>query len=121
MLGGQTMEGQTVGGGTFIPIQFDELLLVVAPVFKVLAHAQGTDHLLYSVSQLGDRLIIQVVPVVVRDEEKVDFLGHVLGFVEVRPRKSPIDERNGRSFVEHRVGEDDLSIQAEQKRAMPEP
>ena len=115
------MEGQAVGGGTFIPIQFDELLLVVAPVFKVLAHAQGTNYLLHSVFQLDDRLVIQVVPVVVRDEEKIDFLGHVLGFVEVRPRKGPIDERNGRAFVKHWVGEDGLSVQAEQKRAMPEP
>ena len=121
MLGGQTMEGQTVGGGTFIPIQFDELLLVVAPVFKVLAHAQGTNYLLYSSFQLDDRLVIQMVPMVVRDEEKVDFLGHVLGFVKVSPRKGPIDERNGRAFVKHWVGKDGLPIQSKQKGAMPEP
>ena len=57
----------------------------------------------------------------VRDEEKVDFLGHVLGFVEVRPRKSPIDEGNGRAFVEHGVGKDGLPVQAKQKGTMPEP
>ena len=118
MLGGQTMEGQAVESGAFIPIQFDELVLVVAPVFKVLAHTQGTNYLLYSVFQLDDRLVIQVVPVVVRDEEKVDFLGHVIGLVEVSPWKGPIDERNGRAFVKHGVSEDGLSVQAEQKGAM---
>lgn len=121
MLSGQTMEGQAVGGGTFIPIQFDELLLVVAPVFKVLAHAQGTNYLLYSVFQLDDRLVIQVVPVVVRDEEKVDFLGHVLRFVEVSPKKGPIDERNGRAFIKDGVSKDGLSVQAEQKGTVPKP
>ena len=121
MLGGQAMEGQAVGGGAFIPVQLDELVLVVAPVFKVLAHPQGTDHLLYSVFQFTDRLVIQVVPMIMRDEEKVDFLGHVLRLVKVRPRKGPIDEGNGRSFVEHGVGEDGLPIQTKQKRAMPEP
>ena len=121
MLGGQTMESQVLGGGTFIPIQFDELVFVVAPVFKVLAHAQGTDHLLYSVSQLGDRLVIQVVPMVVRDEEKVDFLGHVFGLVEVSPRKGTIDECNGRAFIKDGVGKDGLPVQTKQKRAMPEP
>ena len=75
-----------------MPIQFDELVLVVAPVFKVLAHAQGTNYLLYSVFQLDDRLVIQVVPVVVRDEEKVDFIGHVLRLVEIRPGKGAIDK-----------------------------
>ena len=121
MLGGQTMEGQAVGGGTFMPIQFDELVLVVAPVFKVLAHTQGTDNLLHSAFQLDDRLVIQMIPMVVRDEEKVDLLGHVLRFVEVCPRKGTIDERNGRAFVEHRVGEDGLPVQTKQKGAMPEP
>ncbi len=121
MLGGQAMEGQAVGGGTFIPIQLDELLLVVAPVFKVLAHTQGTDHLLYLVFQLADRLVIQVVPMVMRDEEKVDSLGHVLGLVEVRPRKGPIDERDGRAFVEHGVDEDGLPVQTKQKGTVPEP
>jgi nucleoside-diphosphate-sugar epimerase len=47
---------------------------------------------------------------IMRDEEKVDFLGHVLRLVKVRPRKGPIDEGNGRSFVEHGVGEDGLPI-----------
>ena len=121
MLGGQTMEGQAVGGGTFIPIQLDELALVVAPIFKILAYAQRTNYLLYSSFQLDDRLVIQVVPVVVRDEEKVDFLGHVLRLVEVRPRKGPIDERDGRAFVEHGVGKDGLPVQAKQKGTMPEP
>ncbi len=121
MLGGQTMESQTIGGGTFIPIQLDELLLVVAPVFEVLAHTQGTDHLLYLVFQLGDRLVIQVIPMVVRDEEKVDFLGHVLGFVVVRPRKGTIDDRNGRAFIKDGVGKDGLPIQTKQKGTMPKP
>ena len=121
MLGGQTMEGHAVGGGTFIPIQFDELALVVAPIFKILAYAQRTNYLLYSVFQLDDRLVIQVVPVVVRDEEKVDFLGHVLGLVEVSPRKGTIDEGNGRAFVEHGVGKDGLPIQTKQKGTVPEP
>ena len=65
MLGGQTMEGQAVESGAFIPIQFDELVLVVAPVFKVLAHTQGTNYLLHSVFQLDDCLVIQVIPMVV--------------------------------------------------------
>ena len=98
MLGGQAMEGQTIGIGTFIPIQLDKLAHVVTPVFKVLAHTQGTDHLLHSAFQLGDRLVIQVVPMVVRDEEKVDFFRHVLRFVEVSPRKGTIDEGNGRAL-----------------------
>lgn len=115
------MESQTIGGGTFIPIQLDELALVVAPIFKILAYAQRTNYLLNSSFQLDDRLVIQVVPVVVRDEEKVDFLGHVLGFVEVRPQKSPIDEGNGRAFVKDGVGEDGLPVQAKQKGTMPEP
>lgn len=59
------MEGQALEGGTLVPIQFNELLLVVAPVFKVLAHTQGTDHLLHSVFQLDDCLVIQVIPMVV--------------------------------------------------------
>ena len=86
------MESQTIGGGTFIPIQLDELALVVAQIFKVLAHAQRTNHLLYSSFQLDDRLVIQVVPMVVRDEEKVDFIGHVLRLVEIRPGKGAIDK-----------------------------
>ena len=121
MLGGQTMESQTIGGGTFIPIQLDELALVVAPIFKILAYAQRTNYLLYSSFQLDDRLVIQVVPMVVRDEEKVDFLGHVLGLVEVRPRKGPIDKRDGRALVEHGVGEDGLPVQTKQKGTVPEP
>ena len=121
MLGGQTMEGQAVEGGTLIPIQFDELVLVVTPVFKVLAHTQGTNYLFHSAFQLDDCLVIQVIPVVVRNEEKVDLLRHILGFVKVGPRKGTIDEGNGRAFVEHRVSEDGLPVQAKQKRAMPEP
>lgn len=115
------MEGQAVGGGTFIPIQLDELALVVAPIFKILAYAQRTNYLLYSAFQFADRLVIQVIPMVVRDEEKVDSLGHVLGLVEVRPRKGPIDERDGRAFVEYGVGEDGLPIQTKQKGTVPEP
>ena len=115
------MESQVLGIGTLIPIQFNELLFVVAPVFKVLAHAQGTYHFLHATFQLGDRLVIQVVPMVVRDEEKVDFLGHVIGLVEVRPRKGAIDEGNGRAFVKHWVGKDGLPVQAKQKGTMPEP
>ena len=58
---------------------------------------------------------------VVRNEEKVYFLGHVLRLVEVSPRKGPIDERNGRAFVEHRVGEDGLPVQTKQKGTVPKP
>ena len=121
MLGGQTMEGQAVEGGTFVPIQFNELVFVITPVFKVLAHTQGTNYLFHSAFQLDDCLVIQVIPVVVRNEEKVDLLRHILGFVKVGPRKGTIDEGNGRAFVKYGVGKDGLSAQTKQKRAMPEP
>ena len=115
------MEGQALEGGTLVPIQFNELVLVVAPVFKVLAHTQGTNYLLHSVFQLDDCLVIQVIPMVVRNEEKVDFIGHVLRLVEVRPRKGTIDECNGRAFVKDGVGKDGLPVQTKQKGTMPKP
>ena len=62
-----------------------------------------------------------MVPMVVTDKEKVNFGRHVVGFVNISPRKGSIDKRHWRAFIKHRVSQNDFAIQTEHERAVSEP
>src|ERR1700752_3173403 len=77
------------------PVRLTDLLRRVSPSFQMGADAEADDGDTHLVLQGGDGGVIEMVPVVVRDEQIVD-MGHVLYRVDGRSLECVIDEGNRR-------------------------
>ena len=84
------------------PIEFYDSGFIETLMFEVFAHTQWTDYFPNAAFQLFDRMIVQVVPMVVGNNEVVD-VWHVVGRIDFCPSERFVDERYGRSHTEHRV------------------
>lgn len=84
------------------PIEFYDSGFIETPMFEVFAHTQWTDYFPNAAFQLFDRMIVQVVPMVVGNNEVVD-VWHVVGRIDFCRSERFVDERYGRSHTEHRV------------------
>lgn len=70
MAGGQAMDGKTFACyGIFLPVQFGNILFPEPPRFKMLSDSQRANYFADTSFQSFYSLIIQMVPMVVRDDE----------------------------------------------------
>lgn len=55
------------------PVEFNNFFRIVAPVFQMFAGAKSGDDVFSSREKFRNRIVIQVIPVVVRDDEVIEF------------------------------------------------
>ena len=118
---GETADGESVAERLlFVPVQLDDLRRVEAPVLEVLAHAQRTDDRADALFQFADRAVVEMIPVVVRDDEVVD-VGHLFGAVDVGAFERTVEQRERRRAAENRIDERPASFGLNQVGRVPEP
>ena len=66
------------------------------------------------------RLIVKMIPVVVRYHQKID-VGHVVRLADISSVEHFVHETNGGSLIKYRIDEHFLSRQIHQIRGMSEP
>ena len=97
MLRWQNMDVEIIGERNVrIPILFVQMRKVKSPCLKELADAERTDDLLDFGLQRHDGRVVEMIPMVVRHEEDVEF-GNIRRRIDVAPAKGAVDEKDGRS------------------------
>lgn len=86
----------------------------------MLAHAQRTDDRADALFQLADRAVVEMIPVVVRDDEVVD-VGHLFGAVDVGAFERTVEHRERRRVAENRIDERPAPFGLNQLGRVPEP
>ncbi|MNT15815.1 hypothetical protein D3C72_1508910 [compost metagenome] len=104
-----------------VPVCLVYAIRWVAPPVEVFPDAQPNDDLRDLGQQCDGTGIVQVVPVIVRDQQHVDG-GHILGRVRRRPRECHVGagERPGVG-AEYRIKQDALAVQLHEVRGMAQP
>ena len=106
--------------GIFKPVQFHQTRLVEAPIFKMLAHPQRTNDLTRTLLQLHHRAVVQMVPMVVRDNQVIN-VGHIFRLVNIRTLKRLVKERKRGGRTENGVYQYPLAVRLDKIRRMAEP
>ena len=103
------------------PIELDQLVRVEAPVFEMFADAQRTHNAPDAIAQGGHGAVVEMVPMVVRDDEHVDF-GDVVWRVDAGSGKGFAQQkRDGGSRPEHGIDQNPRAIRLQEVAAVPEP
>ena len=122
MAGGQDVDGEAafpLKDG--IPVSLENRFLAVAPSLKMGPDAEGADDLPHLGPKRRCRGIIQMIPVVVRNEQIID-VRHVLGGVKVRPLERPVGEKDRRSIgTEHGIYQKASAAELHEVGRMAEP
>lgn len=118
--GDRVARGVDVDG--FTPIEFGDLFGGDAPEFEVCADAEGGVEVAGPGGELLNRLIIEMVVVIVGEEDGFERGWHVGGLIDIRTRISPGEKAEGRGITaEDRVDEDMGGAQLEQVGRVTEP
>ena len=105
----------------FIPVQFRDGRLRIAPAHERRAHAQPADHATHLAPQCRCRGIVQMIPMVVGNEQRVD-VRHIRRRIDVTARKGRVAARQGRGVLaEHRVDKQTVAAQLHEIRGMSQP
>ena len=104
----------------FVPVEFDDFLRVETPVFEMLPDAERADDLPDPGFEFGDRTVVEVIPVVMRDDEQIH-VGHVAGTVDVGALERPVEEGERCGGPEYGVDEHTPPFGLEQVGGVPEP
>lgn len=83
-------------------------------------YAQGADDLSDAVFQPFYRVVVQVIPVFVGDDQEVD-VGNVVGRIDVRAFERPEHERHRGTVRQYRIDEEPLAAALDKIGRMPEP
>ena len=107
----EDMRGEAVSQSYAVtPVTFPNAGCGVSPFLEMRANAEATNHLLHSRANLRHRVIVKVIPVIMRDEENVDIrnVGHRVGICSVECFRSERHRRG--SPAEYWVNQDSLTI-----------
>ena len=117
----QTAEGdRIVDGNAVLPVKVVNPFRVVAPVFKVLADAKGTDHLTDTVFQSRHRLPVEMVPVIMGDDKLIDF-GNIIDSIDISAFERAHEPPHGQSVGQHGVEEEAHATGLNKDRGVAKP
>src|SRR5690606_1856453 len=101
--------------------QFHDFSGGIAPVFEVCTYAQRTNDAPHLRLELFDRVVVEVIPMVVCDDQVVD-VGHVRYMVARRARKTFRGKRHRRCVaVEYRVNQYFFAVYLHEIRRVAKP
>ena len=103
-----------------LPIQLDDALPIESPVLEMLTDTQTANHLPDAVFQCPHGLIIQVIPMIMRNNQVID-IRHILRVIHVRSLERLVNKRHRGGHAKHQVHEYPFPIHLNQIRRIPEP
>ena len=103
-----------------VPVENEDLIRVNAPGEEMRIHAKRHRVALHLVVERLDRLAVEVIPVVMRDDEQIH-VGHVAGTVDVGALERPVEEGERCGGPEYGVDEHTPPFGLEQVGGVPEP
>lgn len=117
MLARQDVHRQVIGqGNRRIPIFLVDASQVEAPLLEILADPQGADDVLHLVFQSHDAGVIEMIPVVMRQDQHIH-RGNISSRIDIAAVKGPVDEKGRRGVAaEHRVDENTAAAEMQIQR-----
>lgn len=105
----------------FVPIELDDVRLLVAPAFKMRADTKSGNYFADLRDECFHRLVVEVVVVIVRDDKHIN-VRNIARAVLIRSCKILYRKGEGRCIPrEHGVDEKALPVLLDEVRGMPEP
>ena len=97
----------------FVPVHFDDPFGCETPVFEMFPDPQRADHGPDAIAQSRHGPVIQMVPMVVRDDQAVD-LGHIVGRKHIRALERAEKQRHGPPIGKNRIDQHTLPAELQQ-------